>query len=219
MDSAVSKEGMYLQVVIVMHNVLPIRSLRWQNIPRHLLHLSIIFSFSLFQASPFSVKDLPLSLSCIVFTLSSFLSVAFSLFLFLLSIFCSIFLLLRSSCQKVISSWVIIRKSRKVEREGHIPTLHIERKNCTEKLTMEWSWLFRCHVCAAKSYSKIFRGICHEPWVDSWGRLQTAKELPYSYCPRWALWAYSPLHRRPVWSCGDWNHTWISLCTMHRQTY
>ena len=85
MDSAVSKEGMYMQVVIVTHNVLPIRSLRWQNIPRHLLHLSIIFSFSLFQASPFSVKDLPLSLSCIVFTLSSFLSVAFSLFLFLLS--------------------------------------------------------------------------------------------------------------------------------------
>ena len=80
MDSAVSKEGMYMQVVIVVHNVLPIRSLRWQNIPRHLLHLSIIFSFSLFQASPFSVKDLLLSLSCIVFTLSSFLSVAYPSF-------------------------------------------------------------------------------------------------------------------------------------------
>ena len=180
MDSAVSKEGMYMQVVIVMHNVLPIRSLRWQNIPRHLLHLSIIFSFSLFQASPFSVKDLPLSLSCIVFTLSSFLSVAFSLFLFLLSIFCSIFLLLRSSCQKVVSSLVIIRKSRKVEREGHIPTLHIERKNVPKKLTVEWSWLLRCHLCSAISNSRVVRGIFFEPWVDSRGRFQIIKEGRFS---------------------------------------
>ena len=55
MDSAASKEGMYMQIVVATHNALPMRSLRRQNIPRHLLHLSIIFSFSLFQASPFSI--------------------------------------------------------------------------------------------------------------------------------------------------------------------
>ena len=58
-------------------------------------------------------------------------------------------------------------KSSKVQEEKHIPTSHIERINGTEKLTMEWSWLFRCHLGVAQSYSKIFRGICHEPWVDS----------------------------------------------------
>ena len=135
-----------------------------------------VFDFDVAGFNTFSVKDLLLSLSCIVFTLSSFLSVAFSLFLFLLSIFCSIFLLLRSSCQKVVSSLVIIRKSRKVEREGHIPTLHIERKNVPKKLTVEWSWLLRCHLCSAISNSRVVRGIFCEPWVDSRGRLQIIKE-------------------------------------------
>jgi hypothetical protein len=74
-------------------------------------------------------------------------------------------------------------KSSKVQEEKHIPTLHIERINGTEKLTMEWSWLFRCHLGVAQSYSKIFRGICHEPCVDSWGSFQIVWVVPSSYCP------------------------------------
>ena len=74
-------------------------------------------------------------------------------------------------------------KSSTVQEEKHIPSLHIERINGPKKLTMEWSWLLRCHLRSAKSYSKVVRGICHEPWVDSWGRFQIFKDRPYSNCP------------------------------------
>ena len=44
MDSTVIGEDMEMQVVVVTHNVLPIRSLQLQNVPRHVLHLSIFAS-------------------------------------------------------------------------------------------------------------------------------------------------------------------------------
>ena len=44
MDSAVIGEDMEMQVVVVTHNVLPIRSLRWQNIPSSLPVKSKVYS-------------------------------------------------------------------------------------------------------------------------------------------------------------------------------
>ena len=44
MDSTVIGEDMEMQVVVVTHNVLPIRSLRWQNIPSSLPVKSKVYS-------------------------------------------------------------------------------------------------------------------------------------------------------------------------------
>ena len=44
MDSTVIGEDMEMQVVVVTHNVLPIRSLRWQNIPSSLSVKSKVYS-------------------------------------------------------------------------------------------------------------------------------------------------------------------------------
>tara|TARA_B100000513_G_scaffold179135_1_gene97055 strand:+ start:163 stop:480 length:318 start_codon:yes stop_codon:yes gene_type:complete len=52
------------------------------------------------------------------------------------SMLCSCLPLL-SLYQKAMSKEAIIRKSRRIEKEAHIPTLHIERKNGIEKITVE----------------------------------------------------------------------------------
>ena len=98
------------------------------------------------------------------------------------SMLCSCLPLL-SLYQKAMSKEAIIRKSRRIEKETHIPTLHIKRKNGIKKITVEWSSLLICHLGSVKSNSRNLRGDCHEPWVDTWDRIQKNRKMPFSYHP------------------------------------
>ena len=54
-----------------------------------------------------------------------------------------------------------------IEKEKRIPTLHLKRRNGIKKITMDCSWLFRRRLGSVTSNSRSFRGVCHEPWVDT----------------------------------------------------
>ena len=117
-----------------------------------------------------------------------------------------------------MSKEAIIRKSRRIEKETHIPTLHIKRKNGIKKITVEWSSLLICHLGSVKSNSRNLRGDCHEPWVDTWDRIQKNRKMPFSYHTK----LYEPTLIFIGDLCGpgetgmqsgftNWFHRWFSL--------